>query len=81
MRPRRTLIVAAAALLIAIFFGDEITRTARDIAPAQGEGDLAEISGPVRIVDADAVVIADTRIRLTEIDACENGQPALVGGR
>lgn len=85
MRPlrrlTRTLIVAAAAVLVAVFFGDEITRMARDVAPAQGQGDLADISGPARIVDADSVEIADIPIRLIYIDACEEGQPARVGGR
>ena len=81
MRPLRTLIVAAAVLLAAVFFGNEITEMARDIAPARGQGDLADISGPARIVDADTVVIADPRIRLIDIDACKDGLPAHFGGR
>ena len=81
MRPQRALIVLAAAGLAAVFFGDQITKTARFVASAEDRSDLADISGPARIVDGDSLVVADIRIRLTGIDACEAGQPARVGGR
>ncbi len=81
MRPQRALIVLAAAGLVAVLFGDQITKTVRDIASAQDLSDPADISGPARIVDGDSFVVVDIRIRLTDIDAYEEGQPARVGGR
>lgn len=75
--PRRLtlLTIAATAVLFGLMFGDELGGVTERLDQAE------PIIGVARIVDGDTVDVDGIRIRLTDIDACESGQPARVGGR
>lgn len=75
------LTVLLAAALAGVLFRDDLTEAVRGLAPPQDDGQVGVITGVPRIVDADTVVVAGTRIRLIDIDACEMGQPAQLAGR
>ena len=75
MRRLTFLTFAAAAILFALMFGDDLGGVTERLDQAE------PITGVARIVDGDTVVIAGIRIRLSDIDACESGQPARVDGR